>query len=322
MRNDDRTLKAAAAALLFGLGGWALAAPESPPGRGEPPRQAAPREGSPRGEPREARQDRERAPFRAGPPAAQPPAPPPPVPAPSPSPSPSRDGRHFSAGPDSPSAQRPPAHPAPRPDYRPGPRPDPRPDHRPAPRPGDTRWWDGAHGHARYYPAPGVAVHVAPPRARVVVWAGISYRYFDGVWYSPGAGGYLVVRPPIGIVVSELPVFRTVVTLGPLTYYYVNGAYYRERYEGGYEVVPAPADAGGGVTTSTSPERVFVYPSQGQSAQQQANDEYECHRWAMAQTGYDPTAAAVGQASVETTRRSDYRRALGACLEGRGYTVR
>lgn len=288
MHMHHRWLKtAAAAALLAGLGGWALAAPEGPPGRGEP---------------RDGRDGRERAPFRAGPPAEQPPAPRPPAV--------HRDGPHFSARPDHPSAHRPP-HPAP-----------PRPDIRPGPRPGDTRWWDGAHGHGRYYPAPGVVVHVPPPHARVVVWAGVNYRYVDGVWYSPGAGGYFVVRPPVGVVVGELPVFRTVVTLGPLTYYYVNGVYYRERYEGGYEVVQAPADAGGGVTTGTSSERLFVYPTQGQSAQQQADDEYGCHRWAMSQTGYDPTAAAVGQASVQTTRRGDYRRALSACLEGRGYTVR
>jgi hypothetical protein len=36
----------------------------------------------------------------------------------------------------------------------------------------------------------------------------------------------------------------------------------------------------------------FVYPQNGQSAEQQQQDEYECHAWAVQQTGYDPTAAA------------------------------
>lgn len=36
----------------------------------------------------------------------------------------------------------------------------------------------------------------------------------------------------------------------------------------------------------------FVYPQNGQSAEQQKQDEYECHAWAVQQTGYDPTAAA------------------------------
>jgi hypothetical protein len=33
----------------------------------------------------------------------------------------------------------------------------------------------------------------------------------------------------------------------------------------------------------------FVYPAKGQSAQQQQKDEFECHGWAVQQTGFDPT---------------------------------
>lgn len=36
----------------------------------------------------------------------------------------------------------------------------------------------------------------------------------------------------------------------------------------------------------------FVYPQNGQSAEQQQKDDSECHAWAVQQTGYDPTAAA------------------------------
>jgi hypothetical protein len=41
----------------------------------------------------------------------------------------------------------------------------------------------------------------------------------------------------------------------------------------------------------------------------------------VGQTGFDPTAAATGQ-SAAPPQRSDYLRAQGACLEGRGYTIR
>ena len=34
--------------------------------------------------------------------------------------------------------------------------------------------------------------------------------------------------------------------------------------------------------------KLFVYPSKGQSQQQQKKDEYECYVWAMQQTGIDP----------------------------------
>lgn len=63
----------------------------------------------------------------------------------------------------------------------------------------------------------------------------------------------------------------------------------------------------------------FVYPSKGQNQQQVANDRYECNRWATNESGYDP--------ELRTHRNPEmgpvaYGRALSACLEGRGYTVR
>lgn len=39
-------------------------------------------------------------------------------------------------------------------------------------------------------------------------------------------------------------------------------------------------------------ERIFVYPAQGQSDQQQAEDRYHCHRWAVEATGFDPMSVA------------------------------
>lgn len=149
---------------------------------------------------------------------------------------------------------------------------------------------------------------------------------------------------------------------------------------------PAPAPV--------SPTKVFFYPSQGQDEARQDRDRYDCHVWAVRQSGFDPTlriaprersavvparppgqtvaaAAAVGAiigaatarpgnsgegavvgavagtlvgaaaASAEAdaanavavrqdSRAADryerdsagYRRAMSACLEGRGYSVR
>ena len=64
-------------------------------------------------------------------------------------------------------------------------------------------------------------------------------------------------------------------------------------------------------------EDLYVYPAQGQSEQQQADDRYECHRWAVDETGYDPI-----DDEYDAALREDYLRALTACLTGRGYTVR
>src|SRR5262245_12302379 len=34
----------------------------------------------------------------------------------------------------------------------------------------------------------------------------------------------------------------------------------------------------------------YIYPSKGQSQEQQNRDRFECHSWAVQQTGFDPTA--------------------------------
>lgn len=39
--------------------------------------------------------------------------------------------------------------------------------------------------------------------------------------------------------------------------------------------------------------RVIVYPAQGQSPQQTDRDRYECHLWAVQQTGFDPSQPGV-----------------------------
>jgi hypothetical protein len=65
--------------------------------------------------------------------------------------------------------------------------------------------------------------------------------------------------------------------------------------------------------------QTYAYPAKGQSPQQQANDRYECNRWAISESGYDP--------DLRTHRNPEtgpaaYGRAFTACLEGHGYAVR
>lgn len=76
--------------------------------------------------------------------------------------------------------------------------------------------------------------------------------------------------------------------------------------------------------TPPATERIFVYPRQGQSEELQAKDRYECHSWAVSQTGYDPTQpTAVDMTEAGRNQmRADYHRALDACLDGRGYTMK
>ena len=43
--------------------------------------------------------------------------------------------------------------------------------------------------------------------------------------------------------------------------------------------------------------QLFIYPSKGQSPEQQNRDRYECHTWSVQQTGFDPTAPQTAQAA-------------------------
>ncbi len=45
------------------------------------------------------------------------------------------------------------------------------------------------------------------------------------------------------------------------------------------------------VLTPASAQDLFIYPAQGQSQQQLNQDRFECHNWAVGQTGFDPTRA-------------------------------
>lgn len=47
----------------------------------------------------------------------------------------------------------------------------------------------------------------------------------------------------------------------------------------------------------------YIYPSKGQSQEQQDRDKYECHIWAVQQSGFDPTAASQAYASEPPPRR-------------------
>jgi hypothetical protein len=147
--------------------------------------------------------------------------------------------------------------------------------------------------------------------------------YFSGVWYLPSGSNFVVVRPPIGIVVPILPPFYTTIWLHGTAYYYANDVYYVWRPDlNDYQVTAAPS-AENQPTPPYTADELFIYPKQGQSEQLQADDRYACHRWGIDQTGYDPTQPPGNLPVNELSRlREDYNRAMKACLEGRGYSVR
>ena len=113
-------------------------------------------------------------------------------------------------------------------------------------------------------------------------YGGVPYWHRAGVWYRPWGPSWVVVAPPVAYYPYPAPV---VVEPAP--------------------VAPPPA------VVSAAPTRPdpIIYPRNGQSAAQTEADRQECNRWATTQP------SAVADASV-------FQRAVEACMDGRGYTMK
>ena len=127
-----------------------------------------------------------------------------------------------------------------------------------------------------------------------------------GGWHHSGGGWRGPVWGGVGLGVG----------LGLGAYY---GNWWYPSYPG-YVVVDAPPTVvytpGAVVTSSPAPAPVMssaaepvIYPRSGQSAAQTEADRQQCNRWATTQP------AAVADAAV-------FQRAIAACMDARGYTLR
>lgn len=184
---------------------------------------------------------------------------------------------------------------------------------------------DKRYSQNRYYPRPGYNVNRLPPKAYAIPYGRERYYFSAGIWYRPVGPRFVVTAPPIGVVVPLLPPFYATVWLGGTPYYYANDTYYLwDATRDGYVVTNPPAEL---TSQQQQPplvlDQLYIYPKQGQSEQQQADDRYACHAWGIKQSSYDPTQPPSGLSQAElNSKRMDYQRAMKACLEGKGYSVR
>jgi hypothetical protein len=129
------------------------------------------------------------------------------------------------------------------------------------------------------------SVYPALPIGAVSVgWhRGHRYWYRGGVWYRPWGPRWVVAAPPLGVV---LPGAVIAAEQPPVV------------------VQPAPPVA----MAPPKPDPI-IYPRNAQSPEQTELDRQECNRWATTQP------QAVADASV-------FQRAVEACMDGRGYSMR
>ena len=162
---------------------------------------------------------------------------------------------------------------------------------RPGWRPGYGHYWGGGYWNGGFWPRAyygwGFPLFLAalPIGYATYYWGGIPYYYTNDVYYTWNAGqsGYVVSDPP--------PVAGT-----------------------GDDNSGADGSDTGGANGAAAD--VYAYPQNGQTDEQQSNDRYQCHTWARSQTGFDPTVSNSGGSS------DDYRRAMVACMDARGYSAR
>ena len=182
---------------------------------------------------------------------------------------------------------------------------------------------------------PGHVTPMLPHGAVPFRHGGAEFFHHGGVWYRPQGSRFVVVMPPIGLSVPVLPAVSSRVWVSGAPYYVANGVYYAPMPSLGYVVVAPPADpdqvqtitsssanvvtapgmgtSSSSVVVSTANYRAFpepvIYPRNGQSPEQTEADRQECNRWATTQP------AALSDAQV-------FQRAVAACMDARGYTVR
>jgi hypothetical protein len=182
---------------------------------------------------------------------------------------------------------------------------------------------DSRYNHGRYYPSFGTVRPSLPEGYRPYYRGGSRFYFSGGIWYAPSGPGFVVVRPPVGLVISVLPPYYSTVWFGGVPYYYADNVYYSwQPDQNGYAVVDPPENADDPSPPPPPPDPaqaqqdLIIYPKNGQSKDQQAADQFECHTWAKGQTGFDPT-----QPGGAAMNRSNYDRAMSACLQARGYQV-
>jgi hypothetical protein len=173
---------------------------------------------------------------------------------------------------------------------------------------------DQRYHHDHYYPARGQVVATLPGGSLSIGFGGGNFFVHGGVWFRPQGGRFVVVAPPLGVVVPLLPPAYVSLWIGGAPYYYANGVYYQPAPGQGYTVVAPPPDAAAAqpvppAPPPSMPPDPIIYPRSGQSAAQTEADRQDCNRWATTQP------SAMADASV-------FQRAVAACMDGRGYTVR
>ena len=181
--------------------------------------------------------------------------------------------------------------------------------------------WDGGNWHGGwwprvyYYGSYPLFLAALPGVYATYWWGSVPYYYVNNVYYTWSApdAGYVVTDPPPMLSNDDLGAIEA-------------EAGFVDDTASTTAAPPPPADNPGpgygpgpryGAPPPVQGTEIYAYPRNGQSPDQQARDKFECHQWARQQSNYDPTNPGYGAAGGP----ENYRRAMIACLQARGYSA-
>src|SRR5271155_5508622 len=122
---------------------------------------------------------------------------------------------------------------------------------------------------------------------------GNGYGWYSGRFYG-GSGGFRY-----GLLFASIPWYCETYWWGGVPYYYADDNYYQwNDSAGAYETVQPPPGLVDQVQTQVPRRELFIFPEAGQSNEQLARDREDCHRWAVAQVGFDPRVPAARAAGT------------------------
>jgi hypothetical protein len=156
-------------------------------------------------------------------------------------------------------------------------------------------YWGGGYWHGGFWPRAYYGLGfswflpVLPLAYATYWWDGVPFYYANNVYYTwnPSYDGYVVTDPP------------------PIN----DGANAPAGSDGdGAAAAPMPQQMPPPGAGGAGGDQIFMYPRNGQSDAQLATDRNECQQWAASQAGGG--------------RPDDYRRAMTACAEARGYSAK
>jgi hypothetical protein len=197
------------------------------------------------------------------------------------------------------------------------------------------RPWNGGYWHGHYWPAVYYGADFAwflpvlPAYCVPYWWGGIPYYYYNDAYYTwdAGDGGYVASEPPPVADDSDAQSPEGAAP-PPSSDAGDGGNEYGAPGYGAQAPYPPPPGAGStdpnaaAATTGAAGEaeqgapipdmsgNLYAYPKNGQSAEQQNADRRACAQWAASQAPETADGNSI-----------DYKRALTACLTGRGYSV-